>query len=73
MCEWVEFCPSTGKSIEDAPCRVLTYDFSSQTSEILSPTEKVVAKELDRDTAMIATITEALKRANEKSTYKGTV
>lgn len=23
MCEWVNTCPTTGKSIEDAPCRAI--------------------------------------------------
>ena len=22
MCEWVEFCPGTGESIDNAPCKV---------------------------------------------------
>lgn len=73
MCEWVEVCPNTGANISEAPCKVLVHDFGLQASNILSPNEEAVAKELDRDTAMIATITEALKRANEKSIYKDTI
>ncbi len=28
MCEWVEFCPGTGESIENAPCKVAVNFFT---------------------------------------------
>jgi len=66
MCEWVDVCPSTGKSVEEAPCKV---NFEFWVSEALDVVATRTNKLIGGDDEMGRLITTMLLEERMKNEW----